>query len=209
MAEDYKPDQMFTNELNGHKGWPSPYAIDKAVTFDSSVTVDRIKPGRVAYIETSSGANPLFKLGTAQPSNTKAPMPFFLFQGGKDYDVVGDHGNIVGARMKTRSDYDNETGTARAARIMGLAACAGYELDTTEFITSGNTFDSGDFLVSSNDDNADEGKLTKANGGVAEMVCGVVSEGQVPHDHKNNTDGFLRFHSVYLPVIPAIYNTQA
>src|SRR6478609_1893615 len=95
--------QMIAHELNPLKGWPSPYAVDKTLavnigssTSASQLTVDDAKlyfnAGKVA---TQNSAGKLV-LGVQVHSGGVCPMPLFIFPNAKDFDVIGDSGNMVG-----------------------------------------------------------------------------------------------------------------
>jgi hypothetical protein len=105
------PAQMFDHELNPLKGWPSPYAVDKAAEIGSGVT--GIQAGMVISLNGSGK----WKRGAAS-----ADMPCFAFQNQSDFDVLSDVGNISGGVL------------------MGLVAVGSYELESTEFAGTGFDF---------------------------------------------------------------------
>lgn len=106
------PAQMFDHELNPTKGWPSPYAVDKALQPNSGVTA--IFAGTGVTIDPSTG-----KL--ALGFSVAGAMAMFAFQNQNDFDVNGDVGNII------------------SNHINCLVACGSYELETTEYIGSSFT----------------------------------------------------------------------
>lgn len=175
--DSFKPAQMYDHELNPVKGWPGEWAVDKNVDFDPSVEDEKIKAGRVAHIDPVTRK---FKMGLGTYTGTNCPVPFFLFQNGRDFDVVGDHGNLIGATWPA----------TRHRNVMGLAATGGYELETTGYVAEG-TYNPGDLLSA----NAD-GELTVIDAAGDLPVCGVVSDGKVPHDHKPGSY-LLRFHTAF------------
>jgi hypothetical protein len=99
---------MFDHELNPVKGWPSPYALDKAVTMDASVTA--MNAGMVVALNSSAKG----VLGAANFA-----MPMFVFQNLNDFDTNSDVGNISGGKW------------------MCLVATGGYELESTEYAGTG------------------------------------------------------------------------
>ncbi len=100
------PAQMFDHELNPTKGWPSPYAVDKAATAATGVTA--IFAGTGVSLDPSTNQ---LVLGFA----TAGAMAMFAFQNQDDFDVNGDVGNIIGNNINC------------------LVACGAYELETTEY----------------------------------------------------------------------------
>lgn len=100
------PAQMFDHMLDPKKGWPSPYALDKAAAPDTGVT--GINAGTGVSLSASTGL--LVKgLGVA------GAMPMWAFQGQNEFDVNGDVGNIISGVVNC------------------LVATGAYELETTEY----------------------------------------------------------------------------
>ena len=99
-----RPAQMFDHELNPVKGWPSPYAVDKAASPAEGVSWNG---GMVMHLN-AAGALELGALGSQ--------MPIFMLQNSTDPDVHQDYGSITGG-----------TGA-------GIVACGGYEVESTEFV---------------------------------------------------------------------------
>ena len=183
------PAQMFDSELNGTKAlYPGqPWVVDKTVDLDTTVMASptelaKVKPGRVVSI---SPTTQKFIVGPGSITGTRCPMPFVLFQGGSDFDVVGDDGNFTGAAPQG----------ALRGRPTGFATCMAAEVETTEYVDA--TYAPGDLLISDSD-----GKWTKYVSGAACLI-GVVSTGE-------NADGtttsvhkaskkLLRLFMVYVP----------
>jgi hypothetical protein len=145
--------QMYDHELNPLKGWPSPYAVDKAADLADDSVINR---GMVM----SLNAQAKLQLGLAC-----AAMPIFALRNSFDYDVVGDTGNIVGAP---------------AGRISGLVAVSGTELESTEF-DSAETYSPNDALTAGAPGDADAGVI-KPGVLYEDTVCGVVSDGVVRNE---------------------------
>lgn len=101
------PAQMFDHMLDPKKGWPSPYALDKAALPDTGVT--GILAGTGVSLNPANG-NLVLGLSTA------GAMAMWAFQGQNEFDVNGDVGNIIGGHVNC------------------LVAVGAYELETTEFI---------------------------------------------------------------------------
>ncbi len=148
-----KPAQMYQHKLNPLKGWPSPYAIDKAAPIAAG-EVSLIN-GRVAHLDAVNGA---FVAGLGGNN-----MPIFIWHGQDMFDTVGgDEGNI--------SLYGNGKG------VNGLVATGAYELQTTEFV-AGQTYNTNTPLTAEEAVGADKGKI-KPGVFYTDTVCGVVSDGQ-------------------------------
>lgn len=163
------PAQSFDHQLDGRKGWPSPYALDKTVQADTLVT--GIAAGMGLYLDSVSGL--------AKRGHVNGVMALFAFQNQNDFDVNGDVGNTIGNNINT------------------LVATGAYELETTEFV--GVAFAPNDVLSIENGAGVDQGKLRLAVGGLAgaEGIVGVVSE--AGPDSNEHGVSVLRFWPVYLP----------
>lgn len=178
------PDQMYDHELNGVKGFVpgQNWVVDKAVDLDSSVNAANVEAGMVAHMDPTSKK---FKLGCATPTAIFAPVPFFLFQGGQDFDVLGDDGNMVGA-----------TSAGYASRLMGLAAVQGAEIESTEY--DSGTYTPGTLLTGGTD-----GKLeVTPDNTSAVIICGSVTDGVITSEHESGV-ARLRFHTCFVIKFPA------
>lgn len=167
------PAQMFDHELNPLKGWPSPYALDKAADVKSGQPT--ILAGRVCCLDASSGN---LVLGL-----TANAMPLFAFQNSTDLDVVGDDGNLVGQ------------GTA-TPRLNTLVATGSYELESTEYDTG--TYNANTALTAYAPADAKAGKLVAGTIGT-HTVCGIVSaacSSGITNEFKKTV---IRFWSVFVP----------
>lgn len=164
------PAQMFDNDLNPVKGWPSPYAVDKAADVaDSDVAITR---GSVMSLDASGN----FALGLAVDA-----MAIFALNNSNDFDVVGDDGNLVG----------NGTSTPR---MSGLVAVGAYELESSAFDTAGS-YAPNSLLTSPVPGAADAGEL-QAGTKFTDTICGVVSDGAITNENSLNV---IRFWPVWLP----------
>lgn len=170
-----KPNQMFTHELNGLKGFSPgmPWVVDKKLDIDSAATQSNFLAGRLAYVaqDTNNSSKIVWKQGTAlldNTSNYNAPLYYVLFQNYNDFDVVGDDGNVVGAAAGVTSVL----GGSQAGGIMGVCVAQCAEIETTEY-TAG-TYVPGDLLISGS-----TGSWTKWGGTTKQVICGVVSQGIV------------------------------
>ena len=105
------PGQMFTNQLNPAKGWPSPSALDCRAKISPLVLYSMVA-GQAAHIDNS---------GLIQPGVVNNTMGVFIFQGANEYDT-----------NNTPSPGQwypiNPSGN-----ILCLVAKAPYELESTEF----------------------------------------------------------------------------
>lgn len=141
MAGTYTPPQMYDSELNPVKGWPSQYAVDKILPMyieadgnfgDVDGYRTDFRPGMVVHIAKDTNGVPCFRLGIADGA-----VGCFIFQGGGDLDVSGDVGNITGTGNFTVALASFDTTAIPQGHLMGLVALGAYELETTEFVSSG------------------------------------------------------------------------
>ncbi len=164
MPGTITPSQMFDHELNPVKGWPSPTALDKTVKLDSGVT--GVVAGMVLHIDVTSGK--------AQKGAESGQMPLFAFQSQNDFDVNGDVGNII------------------SNNINCLVATGPYELETTEYTSTG--FNPNIPVYAPNA----TGKITATTFSGGKTICGVVSDaGPITNAYGKSV---IRFWSVYVPV---------
>jgi len=165
------PAQMYDHELNPTKGWPSPYAVDKAAEII-------LEDGVVAYRGqvVSLNSNAKFQLGLECGA-----MPIFLLNTSTDYDVVGDDYNLVG----------NGSGVPN---MSGLVAIGGYEVESTEF-DNAETYAPND-AVTAGEPGADDAGVIKPGVAYTDTICGVVSDGTLENEFKKTV---LRFWPVWLP----------
>ena len=144
MPGTFTPAQMYDNELNPVKGWPSPYAVTKELPLyiesnsgnarfgDIDNYQTDFKAGMVCHVALDGGDNQYkLRLGLAQDA-----VACFLFPNDKDFDVSGDKGNIIGSGNATLAQAA-VSGTV-AGTVVALVALGAYELETTEFV--GSTF---------------------------------------------------------------------
>lgn len=165
--------QMFDHRLNPLKGWPSPYALDKANEVGDATEEQGIRAGMVIHID---AATQKFKRGL--PGNQ---MPIFAWNDYAHFDAMGgDDGNI--------SLHGNMKG------MSGLVATGAYELQTTEFVT-GQTYAANTPLTVQNAAGDDLGKVMPG-AFYADVVCGVVSDGQLTNAHGKD---MVAFWSYFLP----------
>ncbi|RIZ71268.1 MAG: hypothetical protein D0530_04900 [Methylococcales bacterium] len=164
------PAQMFDHELNPIKGWPSPYALDKALNVKSGEPA--IYAGSVVSIDPTTGA---LRLGLIDNA-----MPLFAFQNSYDLDVVGDDGNLVGQGTST-------------PRINTLVAVGSYELESTQFVAG--SYAPNAQLTSPAPAAANAGLLTSGAFGT-NTICGIVSDGTLTNEFRK---GVIRFWPVFLP----------
>lgn len=170
------PPQMFDRRLNPMKGWPSPYALDKAKEVGIAAAEQGIKAGMVIHIDPVTNK---FKRGLAVNA-----MPIFAFNGFSDFDTQGaDDGNI--------SLYGNKKG------LSGLVGTGPFELQTTEFV-AGQSYPANQPLTVQNAATADQGKVMPGVFYTNDIV-GVVSDGQ-----STNAAGrsVVAFWSYFLPLKP-------
>jgi len=153
------PAQMFDRRLNPTKGWPSPYALDKAQQLTEG---DNTKAGMIMHLDPVTNK---FKRGLPDRE-----VPIFAWNSEGDFDAGGvDDGNI--------SNYGNLKG------LSGLVCIGPFEVQTTEFV-SGEAYpantplkvDQGDLVA------ADLGKV-KPGEFYTDTIVGVVSDGQSSNVH--------------------------
>ena len=173
------PAQMFDHRLNPIKGWPSPYALDKAKGVGQAAAEQGIKAGMVVHIDSVTG---LFMRGL--PGNQ---VPVFAWNDFLAFDAQGaDDGNI--------SLYGNNKG------ISGLVALGSYELQTTEYDTA-YTYAVNDHLTAWDSHlggyvAANKGKIRKGFP-YHETICGVVTAGAAVN---NFGKYWVSLWTYYLPV---------
>lgn len=175
--------QMYDHELNPRKGWSGDrgMALEKALPIKATLT-NTVYAGCVVHIDD----NNQFKLGLhATSSLTQTRVPLFAFQNENDPDVNPDLGNIAGGRL------------------MALCALGDFELESTEFVTTGSpSYLPGKYLTS------DDGSGDAATGKIqlatmkTHVVCGIISEtgsnanGSFENEHGQNV---IRFWTWFLP----------
>jgi hypothetical protein len=153
------PAQMFDRRLNPTKGWPSPYALDKAKELTEG---DETKAGMIMHVDPVTNR---FKRGLPDRE-----VPIFAWNSEGDFDAGGvDEGNI--------SNYGNMKG------LSGLVCLGAFEVETTEFVAgevyAPNTplkVNQGDVLP------ADLGKVMPGEF-YTNTIVGVVSDGQSANTH--------------------------
>lgn len=177
------PAQMYDHELNVVKGAliGQPWTVDK--TLASGITSTSLNAGMAMY---QSATTKQWVLGAAPVTGTSAPIQFFAFQNGTDYDVLGDSGNITGASLTTPG--------ALAGRVVGISCAHHSELETTEYDTGTAEIDwvPGTLLIA-----MASGKITRYVSG-AKVILGVCSDGLATSEHSRSLK-LMRFHSVYVP----------
>jgi len=176
------PRRMTQNTLSALKGWPSPYAVDFAATFDPSVfspTRPYVSAGTVVRLN----ANGQYVLGVGR----NRVMPLFLFTTSDAPDVSNPGGDVT-------ADKDAFVGIGPTGKAMALVASGAYELVSTEFVTGQNY--PPNTPLTSPDTGANAGRLQP---GVlyTDMIVGIVSRGIVDNGHGRSAVAFWPF-----PVFP-------
>ena len=167
------PAQMYDHELNPLKGWPSPYAVDKAaaISLEEDQTAYR---GQVVSLNSAGN----FQLGLECGA-----MALFLLNTSTDYDVVGDDYSLIG-------------GAAGTPNMSALAAISSTELESTEF-DSNETYAPNTHLTAGAPGDADAGVI-KPGTAYTDTLCGVVSDGVYTNEFRRQ---MLRFWPVWLPAL--------
>jgi hypothetical protein len=162
--------EMFVNRLNALKAWPSQTALDKSLPVATGQT--GIVAGSVIHMDPTAKA---FKLGSVAGA-----MPMFAWVGQAENDAIGGGAANI-------SSYGNQKG------VTGLVATGGFELETTEFVASGNTFAPNTPLTP-----ATGGDLGKVTEGVyyTNDICGIVSNGKTTNAHNVSV---VAFWTYFLP----------
>lgn len=106
MPGDITPSQMYTNEMNPVKGWPSPYALDKSAAVTSGQT------GIVRGMCLSLDSNGTFVKG----ESTDGAVAIFALNGQDEFDSNSDVGNISGGVLS------------------GLVSLGAYEIQTSSYV---------------------------------------------------------------------------
>lgn len=176
------PGQMFDHRLNAAKGWPHQAALDFTAKISANVLYD-LRAGQCCHLNS---------VGELEPGVTLLQMALFIFQGANDLDVNNQRN-------------DQWTPVSPTGRVACFVAKGGFELETTEYITSltyarndhlrapiGLTL--GDEFVSGVLTNASLGVLY-ANSGMTARV-GVVSRGVFKNSYGKSV---VAFWPIYLP----------
>ena len=167
------PRQMFDHRLNPVKGWPSPYALDKAKEVGAAAPEQGIVAGMVMHIDAGTGK---FMRGLGGKN-----VPVFAWPAYGDFDAMGgDDGNI--------SLFGNMKGTS------GLVALGSYELQTTEFVT-GQSYNPNTPLMSQDTPGADLGKVMPG-AFYTNNIVGIVSDGLLTNVQGRSV---VQFWSYFLP----------
>jgi len=178
----YAPDLMFEHGLDVKKGWFDMASLDYSAKLSGNVTYT-LPRGRVVHLALEGGREVFV------PGCSTTGVSIFLLNGSNDADV-SNPGTTAGGKFMHQA-------VAPTGKLSGLVATGGYEIATTEYVTS-NTYNPGDLLTApASGGAAVEGVLT--NSGVTQFVnpvCGVVSSGAVKNHNGVQT---LSFWSVYLP----------
>jgi len=166
------PAQMFDRRLNPIKGWPSPYALDKAGQVSDAEADQGLVAGMVMHIDSVTA---LFKRGL--PANE---VPVFAWNGFSNFDTMGaDDGNI--------SLYGNKKG------VSGLVGLGSFELQTTEFVD--DVYAPNTPLAVDNTATVDLGKV-KPGAFYTDTIVGVVSDGLSTNAHGRE---IVTFWTYFLP----------
>jgi hypothetical protein len=185
---------MLEHTLNPVKGWPSPNAVDFRAKISSSVAFTLFS-GRAVHLNSAgeyiTGCDP-----AAHPGGTG--MTMFLFQNSDDPDVVNEGGD-------PETETDVWVPVSPTGRAMALPAKGAYEMETTEYDTTGS-YPPGTSLTADNDDaDVDAGGILAAGTTYTDHICGVVSRGVVDSGYGRrgaNTGQALAFWPVWLPPAP-------
>tara|TARA_Y100001938_G_scaffold120883_1_gene168024 strand:- start:14015 stop:14578 length:564 start_codon:yes stop_codon:yes gene_type:complete len=181
------PSQMFDHTLDAVKGWFHEAALDNSAKLSSNVTIDPFEAGRVVHLNSS---------GEYETGISGTSMAIFLLNSSDDPDVANPGGDYWQAIAPT-------------GKLSGLVATGAYELESSEFDSSG-TYNPGNLLcadvanttaasggiLDSRDDSDAALTVPWASGGTDQAICGVVSGGKVENSHGVDV---VRFWPVYLP----------
>jgi hypothetical protein len=164
---------MLDNVLDGMKGWPSPYALDKSAAVAAGETPLK---GQVMSLNAS---------GQFVAGLSEGAMAIFALNSYYDFDVIGDDGNFI-------------VGADGVGIMSGLVATGAYELQVTGFDAT-ETYPVNSCLTAGAVGTEDAGELRP---GVAyvDTVCGVVSGGKTTNADAKNV---LQFWPVWLPPMPS------
>lgn len=178
------PDLPFEHGLDIKKGWFDMASLDYSAKLGNvAYTLPR---GRVVHLEVVGGQEVFL------PGVRKTDVAIFLLNGESDPDV-SNPGTTASGKFVQQA-------ISPTGKMSGVVATGGYEIDSTEFVTS-RTYAPGDLLTAplgaAAGDAATGGVLTNASAvQFVNPVVGVVSSGK--HKNHNGVDT-LSFWSVYLP----------
>lgn len=186
------PDLMFEHGLDVKKGWFDMASLDYSAKLSSSVTFD-VPRGRAVFVNNN---------GDFVPGVHETNVAIFLLNGSTDADVANP-GTTAGGKFM-------HLAVAPTGKMSGLVATGGYEISTTEFVTS-NDYNPGDLLTATKNHASNpastDGRLT--NYSVTQFVnpvVGVVSSGAATN---HNGISALSFWCVWLPGAANWNGTQA
>jgi len=180
---------MTEHGLDVKKGWFDMASLDFSASLDSSVT-DDVPRGRVVYVNSA---------GNFVPGISNTGVAIFLLNGSSDADVSNPGTTAAGNFM--------HQAVAPTGKLSGLVATGGYEIASTEFITSDTVggvtttraYAPGELLTADTTGLLTNKKVADINTAVAQYtdpVVGVVSSGAGAN---HNGIQSLSFWSVYLP----------
>ena len=164
------PSQMYDHSLTVVKG---PSLMHRLDFHAAPLSTETIYQGSLCSLNLSGQ----LRAGCPAGAAWNRPMPMWAIQGINDFDANSDVGNISGGVMS------------------GVVATGGFEIETTEYVTT-DTYQPNDLLTNgTGGDLGDVKRATESPYG-DQLICGVVSTGV-----STNADGksVLRFWTVYLP----------
>jgi len=184
--------QGFEQALDAVKGWFHLAALDKSAKLNASdlASSTAVPAGRVAHLN-SAGEFALGAEGTE--------MPIFLWNG-------SDHPDVYNSGVSPTTSKTHWTAISPTGVMSGLVATGAYELQTTEYLTTG-TYAINTPLTA---EDSNTGKLedTTASGG--KLICGICSSHVGGDNQTTQTAGplgtnahgvsTLTFWPVFLPV---------
>lgn len=164
------PAQMYDHTLNVIKGPSLVHRLDYRAAPKSGETINA---GAVCSID----VNGQLVEGCPAGAVFNRPMPMFTIQSVNDFDANSDVGNISGGVMSA------------------VVATGGFEIETTEYVTSG-TYNHNDLLTAATAGDIGRVRRLTMSPYMTEPVVGCISDGV-----STNADGksVLRFWTMFLP----------
>ena len=186
--------QGFEQALDAVKGWFHLAALDKSAKLASSLLTGStaVPAGRVAHLNASGE----FELGAGGTQ-----MPIFLWNG-------KDHPDVYNSGVSPTTSTTHWHAISPTGVMSGLVATGGYELQTTEYETTG-TYAANTLLTADTGVTTTDGKLEDTTYAAAKLICGVCSTHVGGDNQTTQTAGptgtnahgvsTLTFWPVYIP----------
>jgi hypothetical protein len=167
MAGNLTPSQSYDNVLNVISGYDGMHDLQYYAAPASGETFVR---GSVCYLDSS---------GNLAAGGDDTAMPMWAITGVNDFDANGDTGNISGGVVSC------------------YVATGGYEIFTTEYVTT-DTYNPNTLLTVATGADAGKVKAAAASNWNDAVVCGCVSKGTQTDVYNQSV---LHFWPIFIPKV--------